>query len=133
MKNSELMQHAIRWSDRSLDLPPSAVMGISEDDPNILRVCGHCETNKQAIAWGKARDYRVSHGICSACMTKHFPDLVIPRVMETVAGLSDATLAECAAVKARAAIRREAARIVYSDDPRDPVVGCGGSLVGDQG
>lgn len=103
MKNSELLAHPVSraYVDLSLSLPPSAVMGISEDDPNMLRICAYCETKDAADAWARTRDYGVSHGICSACMANHFPDLVIPRVTESVASLSDATLAECAIVKER--------------------------------
>jgi hypothetical protein len=53
--------------DHSLDLPPAALMGPSEKDPRIMRVCSYCPGAKQATAWCHARGYAVTHGVCPVC------------------------------------------------------------------
>lgn len=56
-------------------LPPTAVMGIDQA-ANVLTVCAWCPTKAAADAWGTARGYQVSHGICQACAGREFPALI---------------------------------------------------------
>jgi hypothetical protein len=46
-------------------LPPPAIMELQGND--TLVICAWCSTKAEADAWGKARGYTVSHGICPVC------------------------------------------------------------------
>jgi hypothetical protein len=62
-QNAELRACAI--VDRSLDLPPAALMGIASE--NVMRVCAWCSSKAAADRWCANRGYTVTHGICPVC------------------------------------------------------------------
>jgi hypothetical protein len=80
-------------------LPPSAILNISADGTTVT-CCAWCETKPQAEAWCRYRGYRISHGICPTCRAREFPEIHVRRVETVVQQLSEATLRECAEVRA---------------------------------
>ena len=54
---------------------PQSVMGMSDNDPNVARICCYCADKDAGDAWAKARGHGVTHGICDICTPVHFPEM----------------------------------------------------------